>query len=335
MEIVYYKDPQFNFGDDLNEYIWPRILSGKLRNADDIILAGIGSILTEEKLGKYSKSKKRLVILGSGTSYGQPPVSIDRWLTLSVRGPLTAAVIRKPESSTTDSAILLAAIPEMIDPKTYRTEVLFMPHHRSILTTPWQQIARGCGFTYVSPQQPVEEVLARFKHAKLVVTEAMHGAIVADSLRIPWIPVTISPAIEEFKWRDWCQSMNLPFNPVALSGGNSVDRYKFDSIRTMLLDAGITGHEHLVGVDNADALRLYLEKRFSPKLANMHYSWPGNRVGRALHRSLSAFNRFFYNQSAKSLLRASSTRSYLSNDTIFNERLQQTQAAVGALEKLV
>src|SRR5207237_10228278 len=66
---------------------------------------------------------------------------------------------------------------------------------------PWAQAAAEAGLTFVSPEWPVAQVFGYFARAQLVVTEAMHGAIIADALRIPWVPVKISPELDEFKWR--------------------------------------------------------------------------------------------------------------------------------------
>ena len=44
----------------------------------------------------------------------------------------------------------------------------------------------------------------------------MHGAIVADALRIPWIPLKVMPDLLEFKWQDWCMSINVPYKPYTL-----------------------------------------------------------------------------------------------------------------------
>ena len=46
----------------------------------------------------------------------------------------------------------------------------------------------------------------------------MHGAIVADTLRVPWIPVRTNPKILPFKWLDWCQSVKLPYRYEVIKG---------------------------------------------------------------------------------------------------------------------
>ena len=52
--------------------------------------------------------------------------------------------------------------------------------------------------------------------SKLVVTEAMHGAIVADAFRVKWIPVSWHNFIVDYKWRDWCGSLNMQYQPLTL-----------------------------------------------------------------------------------------------------------------------
>jgi len=62
----------------------------------------------------------------------------------------------------------------------------------------------------------VEEVLNQIMQSEIVIAEAMHGAIVADTLRVPWIPSKAYNTINDFKWRDWAQSLSLPYHPVPL-----------------------------------------------------------------------------------------------------------------------
>ena len=45
----------------------------------------------------------------------------------------------------------------------------------------------------------------------------MHGAIVADALRVPWIPVHTDTNILSFKWQDWCLSTGVEYVPNHLS----------------------------------------------------------------------------------------------------------------------
>ncbi|RZM32563.1 MAG: hypothetical protein EOP67_27045, partial [Sphingomonas sp.] len=203
MHIVYYKDAVGNFGDDLNELIWPRVLPDDVRSAPDTVLVGIGSLLDEARFRGVETVGKRVFVMGSGAAYGRLPDDSARWTYCAVRGPLTASVVGHPSAAVTDSAALLANLPDLVPRSARADEILFMPHHRTLVNSNWQAAAERAGMTFVDPQWTPDRILACYGRAKLVVTEAMHGAIVADTLRIPWIPVMISPEVSIFKWRDW------------------------------------------------------------------------------------------------------------------------------------
>ena len=49
-----------------------------------------------------------------------------------------------------------------------------------------------------------------------MITEALHGAIVADALRVPWMPVSSYHTILPFKWEDWCRSVGLAYAPSSV-----------------------------------------------------------------------------------------------------------------------
>lgn len=53
------------------------------------------------------------------------------------------------------------------------------------------------------------DILNNLNQCEILITEAMHGAIVADVLRIPWHAVKTRIEILDFKWHDWTKSMEL------------------------------------------------------------------------------------------------------------------------------
>ena len=53
----------------------------------------------------------------------------------------------------------------------------------------------------------------------------MHGAIAADALRVPWIPVITNAGIPAFKWSDWCQSMELAYKPHRIYRLKRLEKY--------------------------------------------------------------------------------------------------------------
>ena len=48
----------------------------------------------------------------------------------------------------------------------------------------------------------------------------MHAAIIADTFRVKWLPVTTSSTINHFKWLDWTSSMNVPYKPIFIGPGS-------------------------------------------------------------------------------------------------------------------
>ncbi|QIT56550.1 hypothetical protein HC341_15910 [Aquisalimonas sp. 2447] len=74
----------------------------------------------------------------------------------------------------------------------------------------WKRICTRAGGEYLDPREDVETVLQQLQSVRLVVAEAMHGAIVADALRIPWIAVRASATPDDVKWEDWASSLEIP-----------------------------------------------------------------------------------------------------------------------------
>ena len=60
MQIIYYKDAVGNFGDDLNEVMWPRLLPEDVRSAPGTVLVGIGSLLDQARFRGVETAGKRV-----------------------------------------------------------------------------------------------------------------------------------------------------------------------------------------------------------------------------------------------------------------------------------
>ena len=209
MKIEYCRSKTYNFGDDLNPWLWPKLLSEHLLSKDDgIHLIGIGTLLTAKRLEVQLKKAKELVIFSSGTWDDRAPALQDRYKVYGVRGPRTAQRLGLPEDKVIgDGAYLLRSL-ELPDARQLN-DVGFMPHHRSEQFVDWQTICEQLGIKFVSAVQPVENCLAQLRSCKRIITEAMHGAIVADAMRVPWTPVRFSPLFREDKWFDFAESMRL------------------------------------------------------------------------------------------------------------------------------
>jgi len=206
MKLTYFRGHVPNFGDELNTYVWPALLPADfLDDEEDQLFVGIGSII-----GTHLPAKARKVVVGSGYAgyMGEPNLLDGTWDIRFVRGPLTAERFGlSPEKAICDSAILLRAM-ELPAPET-NVGVAFMPHFESLERGFWREACRLAGVRLIDATAPVERVLAQLKGATLLITEAMHGAIVADALRTPWIGVKPIFRGHHLKWQDWSRALNI------------------------------------------------------------------------------------------------------------------------------
>lgn len=189
-----------NFGDELNTFLWSRLLPEKFATLPGTFY-GIGTVL-------HSGSEPG-IIFGTGAGYSPPPRIDDRWKVYFVRGPQSAA--------------LLGGVPWIMDPAvlvrhffkatSYREFACsFMPRWDSVSP----ELIDGCrqaNIHLIDPRDPVEKVMAEIALSDLLLTEALHGAVVADTLRVPWVSIYATRG-HEFKWIDYCGSLEQVWNPI-------------------------------------------------------------------------------------------------------------------------
>lgn len=236
MKLRYYTEST-NFGDQLNPYIFGHFLPDFFDDDSSVEFLGIGSTI-----GIYpprAKTKKQIVF-SSGFAYGELPQDFSRHEFWCVRGPETAAICNLPtEKAIADGALLLAVmpLPKLPEP---RIEFAFMPHEFSHLNYPgWRAIAKECGFHYINPLDSVDMVLTQIRSSQCLLTEAMHGAIVADTLRVPWIPVKLCNRFNAFKWLDWSRTIAVDAPPVRLPeliGSNDLQTRIREKLQARRLD---------------------------------------------------------------------------------------------------
>lgn len=332
MNIIYYHSPDGNFGDDLNAVLWKEVLSPACFEAEDAVLLGIGSIFRDDFLSSQATKCKRVFVLGSGAGTGPLPQRWPNadWSILAVRGPLTANLIGVPGAAITDGAALLATTPALTPNVRTRSEIAFMPHYNSVQYSCWPEICENLGFSYIDAHWPVSKTLERIGRARLVITEAMHGAIVADTLRIPWVPVACSPAILPFKWIDWTESLDLDFRPLSLPPSSAWEALKNFKIRK------VDGSNGLDGLSDRDQDILDdFRRRYGSVSADDVLPKRLISGGQAalLRKVTSKFDRIFSDRAAVALEAASRSQSYLSKENIFLERVDRLQFAVAKLER--
>lgn len=219
MEYIYYKDPIGNFGDDLNGWLWP-LLFGNESLDDDLAFLGIGSILYNENNLITQLHGRKIIVFGTGIRPAYDVFKYDiNWDFKFLRGPLSSMHFQNKYEFIADAAYALRFIENFDSFKNVekKYEVSVMPYFRSVNLFDWEKICENLGYHYISPLNEfgIEYTLNEIASSKCLISEAMHGAIVADILRVPWrrfvlsTPVTEGPMVSEFKWMDWLHSINL------------------------------------------------------------------------------------------------------------------------------
>jgi len=199
-----------NFGDDLNSLLWEKFLPELSRT--DIGFCGIGTVLTEP-----FDTLRPMVVFGSGAGYTRLP-NLQGVDVRFVRGPKTARLvghmIGKEVRHITDPAILMALL---LSRQNVEFDVSFMPHWTTLVDDEdLPNRLEAINVHVIDPRWETDVVLDQISKSRKLIAGAMHGAIVADALRIPWIPAYLS-TWHTFKWIDWSNSMELAYDPADLN----------------------------------------------------------------------------------------------------------------------
>ncbi|UQG54163.1 MULTISPECIES: polysaccharide pyruvyl transferase family protein [unclassified Marinobacter] len=203
-----------NFGDDINPELLGRLFSKRLIASENVCILGVGTILNDHNIKAVDSFKKK-VIFSSGVGYGAVTNDLDEsWDVVCVRGPKSAEALKVgAEKAVCDGAILLSDYYEVFPESCRCISVTFIPH----LKTHWsagkalKKITQSLGINYLSPDVTQVDFIKQVSQSKLVITEAMHGAILADTMRVPWLPIQIYEH-NRFKWEDWFQSINQNYS---------------------------------------------------------------------------------------------------------------------------
>ena len=157
--------PIANVGDALTPWILAKYGLTAV-NSRTGSLYGAGSILPFARPG--------CTVIGTG-SFG-PWRAPDGVAVLALRGPLTAQAPQYGDFG------LLAA--KFSTPAVGGGGVKFVPHHR----VPDALIKLPPDMTLLSPRLPVDEFLDGLRTADTVVSQSLHGCVLADALGVPNAP---------------------------------------------------------------------------------------------------------------------------------------------------
>lgn len=212
MKLYFYRGVRPNFGDELNWWLWPKIFGDVFDDSSEKLFLGIGSIL----FSSHPQGAKK-VVFGSGYGgYTEPPVMDSKWDVRFLRGKHTAKALgMDADLGVGDSAILLRSFVNFSAPRK-RHKFSYMPHWESAEIGLWKDACQLVGINYIDPCGEVDFVLDEILASEVVITEAMHGAIVSDALRVPWIAAQPIHASHRAKWDDWASALDLKvkFEPI-------------------------------------------------------------------------------------------------------------------------
>ena len=203
MKLTYYKD-QPNFGDSLNGIMWDALIEpGFFDNDDSTLFLGIGSIIWD----LYKSTSKKLIVGSGYGGYTDPPnVHDGTWECCFVRGPRTASILKLDHKlAIADAAILTHFLKLPSQEKKYKTS--FMPHFQSIEKGNWELVCLKAGINFIDPRNDPLSILIEIQQTDKLLTEAMHGAILADTLRVPWVACQPIGEQHHEKWYDFGDSL--------------------------------------------------------------------------------------------------------------------------------
>ncbi len=347
MKLHYFRSSHGNFGDDLNGWIWPELLPGVWDEGQDgITFVGIGTILN-----KLVPDTRLKIVLGSGVGYSPLPNGLGdgTWKILAVRGPLSARAAGLPaETAITDGAILLSALPGLAKPPEERTGgIVFVPHVSSAETGGWEEICGRLGITYVDPRWAFHRVFSLIGNARLVLADAMHGAIVADTFRVPFVPLVSSREISSFKWMDWTMGMGLPYRPMRLPASSLAEAARDGMVPAMgrgYLHAPVltaAASEETIADDLLRQLEEQSRREESPgwqrvnRNAMRTWKWIVKPLSTASSRRvLKNIDERCRDRATEALRKAMTASSYLSDDRIFDRKRSQLLEKVDLTRRL-
>jgi succinoglycan biosynthesis protein ExoV len=92
-----------------------------------------------------------------------------------------------------------------------------MPHFESAGGGLWEQAAAAAGITLIDPRGDPRSIMTAIAGCQILLSEALHGVIVADTLTVPWVAIEPLAPIHRPKWGDWAETLGLAITFAHLS----------------------------------------------------------------------------------------------------------------------
>jgi succinoglycan biosynthesis protein ExoV len=219
MILYQWRGPHRNFGDELNSLLWPRLLPDFFDEKPETRFLGIGSILDD-------RHDARVVKLVAGSGYGgyQARIALDEtWIVHWVRGKHTAGLLGLPPTAGIGDPASLVPLAGLAPVRESR-DIGFIPHFESAVRGAWQDVSAAAGATLIDPRDDPLAVIAAIGKCRVVMSEALHGIIVADALRVPWIAIRPLAPIHRPKWFDWAGTLDLAVTFHGLPPSTALER---------------------------------------------------------------------------------------------------------------
>lgn len=197
-----------NFGDDLNLVLWKRLFPNFSELAGrGVQFYGVGTLLD----GPQDRNIKK-VVLGTGIGELHQAARESNWDFRWVRGPRTAKEFGLPaESGLGDAAILW---PELTADHDTFGPVGLVPHYMTYDGFDWGLVARQADMVVINPRQSPSAVIKQMRGCSRILAESLHGGICADAMGIPWAACVLAHRFNEFKWRDWLETIGRAYEPL-------------------------------------------------------------------------------------------------------------------------
>ena len=198
-----------NFGDELNTLLWPRLLPDLFDDDPAALFLGIGSVLDARHATAVTK-----VVAGAGYGgYAQPATLDASWVIHWVRGPRTArrlATVAGVRPRRSGDAAAAGGPGRPTDGR----PVAGGPSASCRISRAWRAAPglkppRLAGIDLIDPRGDPIAIIAAIASCRVLLSEAMHGVIVADALRVPWVALQPLAPIHRPKWQDWAEVLEL------------------------------------------------------------------------------------------------------------------------------